>query len=154
MSMRPKRISSLDQSRVNTKYTFSKNKKNSNNDRKNAKKHSTRDTRHRGRPGRRTKEMVDIAKVRIRTLLMLAERELLQNQNPTRARRYVTLARKIGMRYNVRMEKYYRNKICRSCNSYLITGIASHVRCQGRKIITYCIHCGNIVRIPLHKNSK
>jgi ribonuclease P protein subunit RPR2 len=112
----------------------------------------TRNTRsRRGRMGRRTKEMVGIAKERIRILLSLAEREILRNKNYTRAQRYVILARNIGMRYNVRMEKYFRNKICRACNSYLISSATSHVRCQGGKVITQCKICGNITRIPLHK---
>ncbi len=104
----------------------------------------------RGRIGRRTKEMVEIARERIRILLTLAEREIIQNKNYSRAQRYVLLARKIGMRYNVRMEKYFRNKICRKCNSYLITSHSCRVRCTGRKVITYCKNCGNITRVPLH----
>ena len=105
----------------------------------------------RGRTGRRTKEMIDIAKSRIRRLLTLAETEILQHQNHSRARRYVTLARKIGMRYNVRIEKYFRNNICRSCNSYLVSSTASRVRCTGGRITRYCKNCGKITRVPLHR---
>lgn len=105
----------------------------------------------RGRPGRRTKDMVDIAKERVRILLNLAERESIQNMNPDRARRYVTLARKIGMRYNVRIEKYFSNKICRSCNSYLATSHAARVRCRDGRISRICKHCGKITRVPIHK---
>jgi ribonuclease P protein subunit RPR2 len=103
----------------------------------------------RGRSGRRTKEMVEIAKERMRILLAQAENEIIQNRNYIRARRYVILARKLGMRYNVRIEKYYRSKICRSCNSFLITSSACRIRCQGGKIIYCCKTCGNIMRIPL-----
>lgn len=108
-------------------------------------------THGRGRTGRRTREMVDIAKARIRKLLTLAETEILHHQNHNRARRYVTLARKIGMRYNVRIEKYFRNNICRSCNSYLVTSTASRIRCSGGKISRYCKNCGMITRVPLHR---
>jgi ribonuclease P protein subunit RPR2 len=112
-----------------------------------------RRSRSRGRPGRRTKDMVDIAKERMRILLTLAEREILRNKNPTRARRYVTLARKIGMRYNVRIEKYFSKKICRSCNSYLATDITCRVRCRGGRVTTICKHCSKISRVPLHTKS-
>jgi ribonuclease P protein subunit RPR2 len=152
--MKSKRVTPSAQNSNNRKHTFQNNVKKSNNIGTTVKNHSSKKSRHRGRPGRRTKDMVDIAKSRIKTLLMLAERELLQNQNQTRARRYVTLARKIGMRYNVRLEKYYRNKVCRSCNSYLITSFTSRIRCRGKKIITYCLHCGNTVRIPIHDRHK
>jgi len=104
---------------------------------------------HRGRSGRRTKEMVEIAKERMRILLAQAENEIIQNRNYNRARRYVILARKLGTRYNIRIEKYYRSKICRSCNSLLITSSACRIRCQGGKITFYCKTCGNIMRMPL-----
>lgn len=107
--------------------------------------------RTRGRPGRRTKDMVDIAKERIRILLNLAERESIQNMNPERARIYVTLARKIGMRYNVRIEKYFSNKICRSCNSYLATTNVYRVRCRGGKVTRVCKYCGKVTRVPIRK---
>jgi ribonuclease P protein subunit RPR2 len=110
--------------------------------------------RNRGRIGRRTKDMVDIAKERIRILLNLGEREILDNNNYARARRYVELARKIGMRYNIRLGKNYRGKICRKCNSYLITSTSARVRCHGGRIIIVCKQCGNIIRVPVHFNKK
>jgi len=103
----------------------------------------------RGRSGRRTKEMVEIAKDRMRILLAQAENEIIQNRNHIRARRYVILARRLGTRYNVRIKKYYRSKICRSCNSLLITSSVCRIRFQGGKITYYCKTCGNIMRIPL-----
>ena len=111
-------------------------------------------SRNRGRIGRRTKEMVDIAKERIRILLNLGEREILDNNNHARARRYVELARKIGMRYNIRLGKNYRGKICRKCNSYLITSAGVRVRCHTGRVIIVCKECGNIMRIPVHINEK
>ena len=106
--------------------------------------------RRRGRVGRRTKDMVDIGKERIKILLTLAEREALQNRNEVRARRYVMLARKIAMRYNIRIEKSFKHKICRKCNSFLITSSGCRIRFQGGKIIKYCKTCGRITRMPLH----
>ena len=62
----------------------------------------------RSRVGRRTKEMVNIAKERINILLTQAETAAKKRKNYSRANRYVFLAKKIAMRYNVRIEKYYR----------------------------------------------
>jgi ribonuclease P protein subunit RPR2 len=104
----------------------------------------------RGRIGRRTKEMVDIAKARIRILMSLAERECIKNKNLNRAQRYVKLARNIGMRYNIRMEKYFSTKFCRSCNSFLGSTITCRRRLQGGKIIILCKKCGRIKRFPLN----
>ena len=55
----------------------------------------------RRRPAKRPESWVRIAGERIDILLGLAGKEA--KKHPERARRYVELARKIGMRYNVRL---------------------------------------------------
>jgi ribonuclease P protein subunit RPR2 len=104
-----------------------------------------------GRTGRRTKEMVAIAKERIRILMRLAEFESVHKGNIERSRRYIELARNLGTRYNVKMEKYIRHKFCRTCNTFL--GISSTVRIRNRKgkMIITCKHCGRIRRLPIDK---
>jgi ribonuclease P protein subunit RPR2 len=104
----------------------------------------------RGRTGRRTKEMVAIAKRRIQILLNLAERESVSNKNQKRAKRYVQLARNLSMRYNIKMQKYYRYKFCRSCNTYLGSNETCSVRVQNGKIIIHCKICGRMKRIHIH----
>lgn len=105
--------------------------------------------RRRGRTGRRTKEMVAIAKERINILMVNAEDEAIHNKNPARANRYVKLSRKIGMRYNVRIDKKYSNKICRGCDTYLGTSATARMRCQSGRMIITCKHCGRVKRFPL-----
>ncbi len=53
--------------------------------------------------GKKKLWQVKIAKERIATLLGLAKKEL--KKHPTRSKRYTQLARKIGLRYNVRLTK-------------------------------------------------
>ncbi len=101
--------------------------------------------RRRGRRGRRTKEMVQIAKERIDILFNLAEREALKG-NLQRANRYVHLARKIGMRYNVRVPKKYRMHYCRKCDSFLLPGVNAEYRLNNGKITVTCLNCGSIYR--------
>lgn len=120
-------------SRVNSEQNINRNKQ-----------------KRRGRVGRRTKDMVDIGKERINILLTLAEREAIQNRNDVRARRYALLAQKIAMRYNIRIERSFKQKICRKCSSFLFTSSSCRVRLQGGKIIKYCKTCGRITRMPLH----
>ena len=107
----------------------------------------------RGRTGKRTKDMIDIAKDRIRILLSRAEYESIRNQSQERANRYVELARKIGMRYNVRIGKHFRNRFCRSCNTYLGASSTCQVRTRCGKLIIRCKTCGRIKRIHM-KNRK
>ena len=105
--------------------------------------------KRRGRTGRRTKEMVAIAKERINILMVNAETEAIHNNNSARANRYVELSRKIGMRYNVRIDKKYSNMICRGCNTYLGTSETARVRCQSGRMIITCKNCGRVKRFPI-----
>jgi ribonuclease P protein subunit RPR2 len=102
----------------------------------------------RGRRGRRTKEMVNIAEERIDILFNLAEEEALA-YNPPRANRYVDLARKIGMRYNVRIPGKFKRKFCKHCHSFLLPGENCRVRIRGGKIVVFCEICKGYMRIPI-----
>jgi ribonuclease P protein subunit RPR2 len=106
--------------------------------------------RPRGRTGRRTKEMIAIAKDRIDILMDLAKEEAVSKKNPQRAMRYVQHARNLGMKYNIRIDRKDRNHFCRTCNSYLGPTLTSRVRCQNGRIIIHCKNCGRVKRIPIY----
>lgn len=101
----------------------------------------------RGRRGRKTKAMINIAGERIDILFNLAQEEALAH-NFHRANRYVDLARKIGMRYNVRVPRRYKKRYCKHCHSYLLPSINSRVRLRGGKIVIFCENCGGFMRLP------
>jgi ribonuclease P protein subunit RPR2 len=101
----------------------------------------------RGRRGIRTKAMVNIAKERIDILFKLAEREALSHDFQ-RANRYVALARKIGMRYNVRIPKQYKLRFCKHCNSYLHPPVTSRIRKKTDRTVIFCKQCNRYTRIP------
>ncbi len=88
-----------------------------------------------------------IARERIEILLGLAEKEALQH-NFSRAQKYVSYARKIGMRYNVSIPRYGRRKICRKCNSFLLPPVNALYRLNQGKLTITCKTCGNRMRIP------
>src|SRR3989304_10282998 len=88
-----------------------------------------------------------IAKERIEILLALAEKEF--KKNPERSKRYVELARKIGLRYNVRLAKEQKKKFCKNCYN-LLTPSTSTVRLDSRSktIIIKCQKCNKLYRQP------
>lgn len=94
-----------------------------------------------------------IANERIKILFEEAEKCF--KTHPERARRYVELARKIGMRYNVRLRKY-KKKFCKKCNAYLKPGVNCRVRVnKNKKAVLYtCLGCGHIMRYPYIKEKK
>jgi ribonuclease P protein subunit RPR2 len=58
--------------------------------------------------------------------------------------RYVEIARKIGMRYNVKLPGKYQRKFCRYCFAYFGTDVKRRVK-DGRLVIT-CLDCKKINR--------
>ncbi|WP_300606469.1 ribonuclease P protein component 4 [Methanohalophilus sp.] len=88
----------------------------------------------------------EMASERICRLFELAEEEF--STHPERSFRYAALARKLGMRYRVSIPRKYRQKVCRSCNSYLVPGSTCRVRLQKNNICITCLKCGRIMRYP------
>jgi ribonuclease P protein subunit RPR2 len=99
--------------------------------------------------------MIQIAKERIDILFDLADEEAHMRNFP-RANRYVDLARRIGMRYNVRIPGKFKRRFCKHCHSYIQPGENARVRIKGKKIVVFCQNCGEYMRMPItsHKKGK
>lgn len=86
----------------------------------------------------------DMAYQRIARLFELAEKEF--GLHPGRSNRYVQLARRIGMRYRVRMPAELKQKVCKKCHAYLVQGATARTRLEGDHITTTCLVCGEQMR--------
>ncbi len=97
------------------------------------------------RVGRRTRDHERLARERIERLFTLAE-ESSKNGNLAESKRLVELARLIGKRYNQRLSKSQRIRICRKCNSFLNSeNSKNRMSPKGWKTVT-CLDCGSVVR--------
>lgn len=85
--------------------------------------------------------MVRIARERVSDLFALAERESAAH-HPELADRYVTLARRIGMRYNVRLLREFRELYCRTCSTYWTEGRTVRTRLRQGVRVRTCLKCG------------
>src|SRR3990170_264033 len=94
-----------------------------------------------------------IAAERIEALFRLAEKEA-HKANFARADRYVALARKIGMRYTVRLPSEFKRRFCRQCHAYLLPPKTARVRIGGSRIVTTCLKCGTVMRFPYLREQK
>ncbi len=65
------------------------------------------------------------------------------------ARRYMQLAKKIGMRYNVRLGRLKR-RFCRNCYAFF-TAQNSKTRINNGTINIKCLSCNNVQRIKIRK---
>jgi ribonuclease P protein subunit RPR2 len=108
------------------------------------------------RRGKKPKWQIEIAKERIEILFSLAKNVI--DSHPERARRYIELARKIGLRYNIRLSRELKRSFCKKCNTLLISGKTCLNRLDTAKktINIICKNCGNIIRIPykVRKNAR
>ncbi|MFH0752711.1 MAG: ribonuclease P [archaeon] len=87
-----------------------------------------------------------IAKERVERLLDLAS-----SASQKLADRYVTLARKISMKVNLRLPSSLKRKFCRNCGTYFRPGVNCRVRTRNGKIVYYCFNCRKTYRIPFLK---
>lgn len=94
-----------------------------------------------------------IARERIVTLRDLAATMALAGDFG-HADRYVQLARRLGMRYNVRLPRDLRARICRECDRYLLPGVTCSVRVHRGRIRTTCTYCGTVYRHPYVREQK
>jgi ribonuclease P protein subunit RPR2 len=92
-----------------------------------------------------------LGRERIERLFDLAEKEF--QKHPERSHRYVSLARKIAMRYNIRLPPELKRSYCRKCYKYLKPTINSRVRTSPKQqaLLVTCLECGHVMRFPYRK---
>ncbi len=98
--------------------------------------------RNERRRGTKPFDQIKIAKERISILMEQAVK--VHKEQPGLAQRYFRLAKKIGMRYNIRIPAQLKRKFCRRCFSYLGEGWRFK---KGRAQAT-CKNCGLVMRYP------
>ena len=85
---------------------------------------------------------VKIAKERIEILFDEAKK----TSHKDLQKRYVQLARKIGMRYNVRLTSEQKRKFCKNCYTYFSSETKRRLK-DGFLVIT-CPGCRKVSRFP------
>ena len=68
--------------------------------------------------------------------------------NPSKANRYVQLARKIGMKVNLPIPKQFKRKFCKHCNNYFLSG-NYRVRTRNKMLIYYCLNCKKYMKLKI-----
>ena len=88
-----------------------------------------------------------IAKKRISFLFNEAKHVF--RENSKLSDRYVSMARKIAMKYKVRMPSELKKRFCKNCHKYLMPGVNSRVRLHKHRLIYYCTGCRHYMRYPV-----
>lgn len=101
--------------------------------------------KYKGKP----KIQKDIAKERIKILFEQAR--IVFKEDPKLSNRYVHIARKLAMKYKVRIPSELKRKFCKHCYSYLKPPYNARVRLHKGKIIYSCYNCKKFMRFPYKK---
>lgn len=85
-----------------------------------------------------------VAKMRIEGLFKQAEFAF--NRDTKLSNRYMQLAMKISLKYNVPFSKQQKTQHCKKCESYLRPAVNARVRVSKGRAIVLCENCKNITR--------
>ena len=92
-------------------------------------------------------KQLQIAKKRIRFLFNESKESL--KKDAGLSSKYVKLARRLAMKYRIKLPSELKKKFCRHCYSYLIPGVNCRVRIHKHRVIYYCFGCKNHNRHPI-----
>ena len=107
-----------------------------------------------GKKGRRDKPewMKQIAEERIE--ILFREAETIFSESPKLANRYVFIARKIAMKFNLKIPSELKRRFCHKCYSYLMPGENAKVRTNSQtKCVEWTCECGEVNRYGYAKES-
>jgi ribonuclease P protein subunit RPR2 len=72
-------------------------------------------------------------------------------KDPKLSNRYVSMARKIAMKFKIRMPQHLKRMYCKHCHYFLMPGGNCRVRVSSGKVVYYCLNCKKFMRFPLKK---
>lgn len=83
--------------------------------------------------------------------ILFNEAKKIFNEEPKLADRYVQLARKISMKYKVKIPPNFKRRFCKNCHKYLVPGINVRIRTHKGHMVYYCLNCKHHMRVVYKK---
>ena len=105
-------------------------------------------TRHQKKPAMQK----EIASERISILFEKAKESF--EEDSALSDRYVHLAKKIAMKYKIKIPMQLKRSFCKHCISYLKPGANCRIRVQRGKAVYFCMKCRKFMRFPYLKERK
>jgi len=69
------------------------------------------------------------------------------DEKPDLANKYAKKARRIALKYKVKLPLKFKRSICKNCHSYLVPGRNLRVRTHRGHVVYYCLNCKRFMRI-------
>lgn len=76
------------------------------------------------------------------------------NKDRALSNRYVCLARRISMKYKIRIPSALKRRFCRHCHHYLVPGKNCAIRLKNHAIVCYCQDCKETSYFPYIREQK
>lgn len=92
-------------------------------------------------------QQIKIAKIRINFLFRLAKEDF--KNNSKLSDKYVKIARRIAMKYKIRLPSSLKKRFCKHCHKYLVPSVNCRIRIHKHRIIYYCLSCKHFMRHPV-----
>ena len=83
--------------------------------------------------------------------ILFNEAKNMFNEEPKLSDRYVQLARRIAMKYKVKIPHKFKRRFCKHCHSYLVPGKNLRVRTHKGHMVYYCLNCKHFMRFGYKK---
>ena len=96
---------------------------------------------------KKPQQQVKIAKRRISFLFRLAKEHF--REDSKLSDKYVKMARRIAMKYKIRLPSQFKKRVCKNCHRYLVPGVNCRVRLHKHRLIYYCFGCKHYMRHPI-----
>ena len=92
-------------------------------------------------------QQLKIAKRRINFLFDLAKEHF--KEDSRLSDKYVKMARRIAMKYKIKLPSSLKKRFCKHCHRYLVPGVNCRVRIHKHRVIYYCLSCNHYIRHPI-----
>jgi len=69
------------------------------------------------------------------------------DKKPDLAHKYAKKARRIALKYKVKLPLKLKRRICKNCHSFLVPGKNLRVRTHRGHVVYYCLECKKFMRI-------
>ena len=64
---------------------------------------------------------------------------------------YVHKARRLAMKYRLRLSSSLQKRFCKHCYCYLVPSVNCRVRTRDKKLVYYCLECKKYMRFGIRK---
>jgi len=92
-------------------------------------------------------KQLKIANARINFLFQQARESF--KEDSKLSDKYVRIARRIAMKYKIKLDSQLKKRFCKHCHRYLVPGVNCRVRIHKHRLIYYCLGCRHYMRHPV-----